>query len=126
MKVLYTVNSQRESICKTLSSQAHITYIYRQHRRSINGVVFLRHSSDIKTTLSVTWNNGSHCNFPAIWLRLLGPIVAKHEDAAEAKRSGIPVLPPGWLANDLIMPEISYEKILRGNLTGAEFNSSKS
>jgi trimethyllysine dioxygenase len=70
--------------------------------------------SAINTTLNVTWGDGGSSRFPAVWLRLLAPYVAKHSKATVLSR---PNIPKGWLAKTLVIPEISYHEISSEHLT---------
>ena len=89
-------------------------------------VVRIQHAvvsgTSVTTTVDVNWDDGQECRFPAVWLRLLAPSVAKKEPATAAKKAGIPY---GWLAKDLVIPEISYRKIMAEDLTDEEFQASK-
>jgi alpha-ketoglutarate-dependent taurine dioxygenase len=49
---------------------------------------------------------------------VLAPLVAKNENSSIAHTG---VLPKGWLANDLHIPEISYEAIMSPNLSEQKF-----
>ena len=75
--------------------------------------------TNVSTTLDVTWEDGSTTPFPAVWLRILAPFVGKDlRNTAVVKE---PVIPKGWLAKELVIPEISYEKIAGENLSNEEF-----
>jgi alpha-ketoglutarate-dependent taurine dioxygenase len=78
--------------------------------------------SGIKTTLDVTWEDGESSQFPALWLRVLAPLVAKQLQPLASKE---PSIPKGWLANTLTIPEISYQEILGEHLSTDEFLSTK-
>jgi trimethyllysine dioxygenase len=80
-------------------------------------------SSGANTTLDVTWDDGSTTPFPAVWLRLLAPLVAKVlQPSGVVKESTIP---KGWLANEIVIPEISYHKIAGKGLSNEEFITTK-
>jgi trimethyllysine dioxygenase len=75
--------------------------------------------SGVKTTLDVTWNDRSTTPFPAVWLRLLAPLVAKKlQPTTPVKELTIS---KGWLANELVIPEISYQKVAGEHLSNEEF-----
>jgi alpha-ketoglutarate-dependent taurine dioxygenase len=78
--------------------------------------------SGIKTTLAITWDDGQISPFPAVWLRLLAPLVATHPQATALNG---PIIPKGWRANTLVIPEISYQKISRPDLSNEEFLATK-
>lgn len=78
--------------------------------------------SGIKTTLEVTWGDGESSRFPAVWLRLLAPLVAKNPQPTTLNE---PTIPKGWLANTLVIPEISYQKISGEHLSSQEFLATK-
>lgn len=75
--------------------------------------------SNVNTTLDVSWEDGSTTPFPAVWLRILAPFVAKGLRNTSAVKE--PVIPKGWLAKELVIPELSYEKIASDNLSNEEF-----
>jgi hypothetical protein len=56
---------------------------------------------------------GVFSRFPASWLRVLAPLVAKkhgfHTERAQSLATGR--LGPGWLASDVNIPEVSYKDI---------------
>jgi len=79
--------------------------------------------SGVKTTLDVTWDDGSTTPFPAIWLQLLAPLVAKKLQPIAAVEE--PTIRKGWLANELVIPEISYQKIAGEHLSNKDFLTSK-
>ena len=66
----------------------------------------------VRTTLHVTWDDGRTTQFPATWLRVYAPLIAKHHgpDAAQD-----PNAVKGWLKNTLTIPEISYTEIFPEN-----------
>ncbi|KAK6530537.1 hypothetical protein TWF694_003878 [Orbilia ellipsospora] len=74
---------------------------------SIQGAVVS--GSGGKTTLDVTWNSGATTPFPAVWLRLLAPHVGKTLQPTVLEKE--PNIPKGWLASELVIPEISYQTI---------------
>ncbi|OCL10858.1 Clavaminate synthase-like protein [Glonium stellatum] len=80
-------------------------------------------SSGARTTLDVTWDDGSTTPFPALWLRLLAPLVAKTQQPAAAVKES--TIPKGWLANEVVIPEISYQKIMGEHLSNEEFLAKK-
>lgn len=56
-------------------------------------------------TLDVTWGNGQVSRFPAYWLRVMAPLVARPQNPfteREARSS------KGWLVETLKIPEVSY------------------
>ena len=67
-----------------------------------------------RTTLDVTWSDGQTSRFPATWLRVYAPVVAKHHgmDAIQDLDT-----PKGWLVNTLTIPEIAYTEIFPENST---------
>lgn len=79
--------------------------------------------SGVKTTLDVTWDDGTTTPFPGVWLRLLGPHVAKNLQSTTAVKESN--TPKGWLANELVIPEISYRKIEGEHLSHEEFLATK-
>jgi trimethyllysine dioxygenase len=68
----------------------------------------------VRMTLIVTWNDGCISQFPAIWLRVYAPLVAKRHGEDAARESNAP---KGWLRNTVTIPEISYAEIFPGNST---------
>jgi trimethyllysine dioxygenase len=81
-------------------------------------------SSGVKTTVDVTWDHGSTTPFPAVWLQLLAPLVAKQlEPVTEVAEK--PAICKGWLANELVIPELSYQKIAGEDLSTEEFLATK-
>jgi trimethyllysine dioxygenase len=79
--------------------------------------------SGVDTTLDVTWDDGSTTPFPAVWLRLLAPLVAKMHDPTPVATK--PIIPKGWLANEIVIPEISYHKIMGEGLSNEEYTATK-
>ncbi|KAI9792952.1 MAG: hypothetical protein M1816_001274 [Peltula sp. TS41687] len=78
--------------------------------------------SGTKTSLEVVWENGKHSRYPAIWLRVLSSVVAK---TTQHKRSDGPIIPRGWLAKTLVIPEICYEAISREGMSNDELLATK-
>jgi trimethyllysine dioxygenase len=78
--------------------------------------------SGIKTTLDVSWDDRGSSRFPAVWLRLLAPLVAK---CPQPTALNGPTIPKGWLANTLAIPEISYQNISGEHLSNEEFLATK-
>lgn len=66
----------------------------------------------IKTALNVTWDNGDVCNFPAVWLRILAPIVARQENPTPVIMNGQRIISSGWRAAELVIPEVPYNEIM--------------
>lgn len=66
--------------------------------------------------LHVTWDDGKSATFPALWLRVYAPLVAKEE----APRSPNKSVQHGWLADELRIPEIRYADILALGSNDAE------
>lgn len=62
----------------------------------------------INASMMVSWDDGTRTGFPAPWLRVMAPIVAR-QHAAEP--SAKPELQPGWLAASLSVPEFAYRDI---------------
>lgn len=75
-----------------------------------------------KSAVDITWKDGSTTSFPAIWLRVLAPIVAKsnHVPAMVGQYS-----PTGWLANELSIPEVSYSDLFPESASLKDLNASK-
>ena len=62
----------------------------------------------VKTTVSITWNDGWKTTIPAVWLRVYAPLVAKrHAVDTDPKTSS----PTGWLVDTLKIAEVSYADI---------------
>jgi trimethyllysine dioxygenase len=80
--------------------------------------------SGIETTLDIAWNDGGSSSFPALWLRLLGPLVGKQPQSVSVALNG-PAIPKGWLASTLVIPEVSYQKIMGEHLSHDEFLATK-
>jgi len=59
-------------------------------------------------SVSVTWDHGNASRFPAPWLRVMAPLVASHNDPVP---TAVYKTQKGWLANTLMIPEISYEEL---------------
>jgi len=79
--------------------------------------------SGAKTAVNVTWDNGSTTPFPAVWLQVLAPLVAKKLEPIQAGEK--PTISKGWLASELVIPEISYQKIIGNHLSHDEFLATK-
>lgn len=62
----------------------------------------------LQTTVNVVWSDGTASHFPALWLRVMGPIVAK-SDVPEVANT--PIISPGWMAHELEIPCFSYAEI---------------
>ena len=64
-----------------------------------------------KSSLHITWENGTVSKFPVAWLRVLAPLVAKHHVVAPEENE-----PPmdGWLFHTLTIPEVSYANLFPG------------
>jgi len=77
----------------------------------------------VKTTINVTWEDGNTTPFPAIWLQMLAPLVAKGTESVNGVKRD--VIPKGWLADELVIPEISYNKIAGQNLNQEECLTTK-
>lgn len=67
-----------------------------------------------RTTLDVTWNDGLSSKFPAPWLRIMAPIVARL-DSPQANENPKSPTPTGWLVSNLEIPEISYNDLFQEN-----------
>ena len=59
----------------------------------------------IRSTLTVTWGDGSISEFPVIWLRAMAPLVAKVSIVESQPIAG------GWLGQTLNIPHIAYADI---------------
>jgi trimethyllysine dioxygenase len=75
-----------------------------------------------QSVVNMTWNDGSTSSFPAIWLRAMAPLVAKRSDLGAATR---PDSPAGWLANMLVIPEVSYSDLFPQNAVPQVLNAAK-
>lgn len=80
--------------------------------------------SGIETTLDIAWNDEGSSSCPTLWLRLLGPLVAKQPQSASVALDG-PAIPKGWLPSALVIPEVSYQKIMGEHLSHDEFLATK-
>ena len=76
-----------------------------------------------RTTVNVTWPDGAMTPFPAVWLRLLAPQVAKSLHAGPIQKQSN--IPPGWKVSGFAMPEISYNKIMASNVSKKDFSATK-
>ncbi|MCJ1477071.1 hypothetical protein MMC13_005742 [Lambiella insularis] len=71
----------------------------------------------VKMALEVTWDDGLTSKFPAPWLRVMAPLVAKAESTQTGSERP---KPKGWLVDSLKIPEISYHDIARKDLPQKE------
>jgi trimethyllysine dioxygenase len=74
----------------------------------------------IETTLGIVWENGAMSEFPALWLRAVAPVVAKRQGG---KSGPAPSFPPGWLAQNLTIPEVQYAEIFPEEAAAEELDS---
>ena len=60
--------------------------------------------------LFVAWDDGQTSEFPGPWLRVMAPLVARHDgpEKAAAAPTG-----KGWLVDTLVIPEISYHDVVQ-------------
>ncbi|KAL9619187.1 MAG: hypothetical protein Q9160_006196 [Pyrenula sp. 1 TL-2023] len=65
----------------------------------------------IRTSLDVTWTDKETCKFPAVWLQLLAPRVAKELRASRLSGESSSNPKGHWLASTLTVPEIPYEQV---------------
>lgn len=75
-----------------------------------------------KSSVDVTWEDGSTSCFPVIWLRAFGPLVAKSHDKAHDTSSKVP---KGWLPTTLEIPEFSFMDIFPKDPNSEPSNSTK-
>ncbi|KAL8719956.1 MAG: hypothetical protein Q9225_003104 [Loekoesia sp. 1 TL-2023] len=66
----------------------------------------------LNSTLDVTWDDGVFSKFPAPWLRVMAPVVARL-DSPQSNESAKDPVAQGWLVSDLKIPEISYRDLFQ-------------
>lgn len=76
----------------------------------------------VGTLLSITWSDNKSTAFPALWLRVLAPIVAKQLHPLATLK---PIISTGWLVGTVVIPEITYDSIAGENLTAKDFLATK-
>jgi trimethyllysine dioxygenase len=76
----------------------------------------------VRSGLDVTWDDGSTSCFPAIWLQVFAPLVAKSHDRARERR---PETPRGWLPPTLEIPEFSFTDIFPQDPNSEPSNETK-
>ena len=65
------------------------------------------------TTLDVTWDDGLSSKFPATWLKVMAPLVARLDSPRATDLPKKDPLPIGWLVSSLEIPEVSYHDIFQ-------------
>ena len=66
------------------------------------------HVGTAATTQEIRWRDGSMSSFPALWLRVMGPLVGKVCWKTCSQQSGEP---EGWEATTLKIPSVDYHEI---------------
>ena len=64
----------------------------------------------LNSTLDVSWDNGISSKFPAPWLKVMAPIVARSDKPPSDTTD---TLTQGWLVPDLKIPEVSYSDLFQ-------------
>jgi trimethyllysine dioxygenase len=76
----------------------------------------------VRSNLGVSWDDGSTSYFPAVWLKVLAPLVAKPHDNTSAR---MPDTAKGWLATTLQIPEFSFFNVFPKDVNSKEFSATK-
>ena len=79
-------------------------------------------NEDDQVALSILWQDASVSRFPAAWLRVMGPLVAKPCGLSPL----LPTYEPrGWLADTLKIPTIGYKDIFADTIEGCEASAAR-
>ncbi|KAF1998126.1 hypothetical protein P154DRAFT_263205 [Amniculicola lignicola CBS 123094] len=105
------------------SRDAASVYVHRQEPIVITSAKVQGEGSNSR--LSVTWKDGSTNNFPIPWLLALAPLVGKQVNPSPSPTTPKTSIPPGWLAKQVDIQELPYDKLIASDISPAEYASTQ-